>query len=61
MDLTKRFLEKGKEYPYHGQPPKDWAEEIVCGILYDLSDRRGINHALDEVSDDIKAEIVRLS
>ena len=54
-----RELERGEEYPYHGQKPKDWAERAALGILWDLSDRRGIKHELDEVDQDVRVEIVQ--
>ena len=53
-----RDISKGVEYPYHGQKPKDWAETAALGILWDLSDRGGIKHELEEVDDEVKAEIV---
>lgn len=35
----------------------DKAEEIVDAILVDLTDRRGLRHAWDEIDDDIRDEI----
>ena len=53
-----RELVQGEKYPYHGQPPKDWAERAALGVLYDLSDRGGIKHELDAVDDGVRVEIV---
>jgi hypothetical protein len=58
MNDEHRDIAMGVKYPYHGKPPKDWAEVAALGILRDLSDRRGIKHELGNVDGDIKAEIV---
>ena len=55
---TREIIKFGTEYPYHGKAPVDKAEEVVLGILADLSDRRGIKKELEMVDDDIKVEIV---
>ncbi len=54
-----RELEMGEKYPYHGQPPKDWAERAALGILYDLCDRGGVKHELRAVDSDVRVEIVQ--
>lgn len=53
-----RNLLMGEKYPYHGKPPVDWAERAALGILYDLSDRRGIKHGLADVDREVRVEIV---
>lgn len=58
IDPIEHTLKRGAEYPYHGQEPKTWAEVAACAILYDLNDRRGIKHALREIDNDVRAEIV---
>ena len=53
-----REIEQGVKYPYHGKPPTDWAERAALGILYDLSDRRGIKHELAAVDEGVRVDIV---
>lgn len=63
-------LERGFEYPYdapdgwwqdsdHESPPapEDWAHIAARGILYDLTDRRGIKQELQQVDEDVRKEI----
>lgn len=57
-DYDRRTLGCGYIYPYHGKKPTDTAEHIALGILYDLSDRRGIKHELAAVDDDVRPQIV---
>lgn len=45
-------LERGLKYPYHGNPPKDWAEAAALGICADLCDRSGIKHEMRAVTED---------
>jgi hypothetical protein len=54
------MLKHGEKYPYNHRPPKDWAERAALGVLADLSDRRGIKWALQEIKgdEDISEEIV---
>jgi hypothetical protein len=55
---TARDLRVGTEYPYDGNRPEiDWAHKAARGILYDLSDRRGIKHEIGAVDQEIKIEI----
>jgi len=58
MSNAIRDLKLGAEYPYHGKPPKDWAERAALGVLCDLCGRRGIKHELAAVDEDVRAEIV---
>jgi hypothetical protein len=53
-------LQRGRKYPYHGKPPKDWAEAAALGIIADLCDRSGIKHEMRAVGDDegLSQEIV---
>lgn len=54
-------LKSGEEFPYDGDeagPSKDWAQYAARGVLADLTDRRGIRHAFDEIDEDIRVEIV---
>lgn len=39
-------------------PAVDWAHAAARGVLAELTGRRGIEHALESVDDDIKFEIV---
>lgn len=55
---AQRDIEAGKEYPYHGKQPSDWAEAAALGILWDLSDRGGIKHVLAHVDEGVRVEIV---
>lgn len=68
---AQRSLELGNRYPYDAsdrwwrrsnspRPPraKDWAHKAARGILADLRDRRGIKHALENIDEDIRKEIV---
>lgn len=57
MRYLMREIIQGKKYPYHNQEPIDWAEEAACGILYDLSDRRGIGRELERVDPDTRKVI----
>ena len=63
-----RTLERGLEYPYDApdnwklngdepDQPEDWAHIAARGILYDLSDRRGIKQELGMVDEDVRKEI----
>jgi hypothetical protein len=45
-------IQQGRLYPYHGKPPKDWAEIAALGICHDLCDRRGIKQAMRDVDED---------
>ena len=53
-------LSHGEKYPYHGKPPKDWAERAALGVLAEVGGRSGIDHALDAVEGDeeLSEEIV---
>lgn len=53
-----RDLARGVEYPYHGQKPKDWAEAAAVGIMWDLNDRGGIKHELENIDEEIRVEII---
>lgn len=46
------------EYPYSENAPTTVAGKIVEGIICDLKGRSGIDHALGDLDDDIKEEIV---
>lgn len=53
-------LSLGDEYPFHGQPPKDWAERAASGCLQDLEGRSSIGNALEVIEDDeTRVEIVQ--
>lgn len=58
MDIAKRTLEFGNEFPYHGKPAVDWAERAALGILADLCDRLGIKWEFEQVDADIRPDIV---
>lgn len=51
-DYANIRLKHGEKFPYHGKPPKDWAERAALGVLADLLDRRGIKNALWDCEDD---------
>ncbi len=53
-----RTLGLGWIYPYHGENPRDKAEQIACAILYDMGDRRGIKSELLSVDRDVRRDIV---
>ena len=70
-DEAARLLAFGAEWPYDapdawrdadapGSPPpaRDWAHAAARGILASLEDRRGIKHELDDVDEDVRAEMV---
>lgn len=58
FDANLRTLALGYTWPYHGERPKDRAEQIACAVLVDLCDRRGIKSELDAVDDEVKKDIV---
>ena len=47
-------MEKPPFNPSESEPPR---RDSVDAIIYDLSDRRGIKHAWDQIDDDIQEEI----
>lgn len=49
---AERDLVRGAKYPYHGAPPKDWAEAAALGICADLCDRSGIKHQMRQATED---------
>lgn len=55
-----RHLEWGGRWPYDtdADTAKDWAHAAVRGIVDELRDRGGIGHALQDVDQVIRAEIV---
>ena len=56
-------LDAGALFPYDSAsgitPAKDWAHAAVRGILSELSDRRGIQHYLEDIAVEDRGEIVR--
>lgn len=73
MDISRRRLEHGANYPYDGgaefwedrtptpPPAADWAHAAARGVLDDLLDRRGIKWALEDeqIDHETRAEIVQ--
>ena len=51
-------IKRGEESPYHGEPPKDWAERAALGVISDLLGRRGIKWEFEKVDEDVRPEIV---
>lgn len=58
FDKDLRELGVGYIYPYHGKKPADRAEQIACGVLHDLCDRRGIKHQLENCDAEVRGDIV---
>jgi hypothetical protein len=66
--MARLSIDKGNEYPFDAPdswwdarsptPPNDWAHSAARGILIDLQDRGGIKHALYELDEEVRAEIV---
>lgn len=69
FDKAAHSLKRGNHFPYDASDEwwhssaevvpaaTDWAHEAARGILYDLSDRRGIKHGFSGVDEDVRAEI----
>lgn len=63
-EKAKKKIEIGNKYPYdmssRGTAPEasDWAVIAARGVLADLSDRRGIKWALDDIDLPIRRKIV---
>lgn len=70
-DLAKIRIAHGNAYPYDAPdawwdadtmltPPAaiDWAHTAARGILADLKDRRTIKWSLDNIDEDVRADIV---
>ena len=52
-------IKHGTEYPYDNiDIVGDWTMQAARGILWNLSERRGIKQALLEIDSDIRAELV---
>lgn len=58
-------LDRGERFPYehlldpgNNAPAKDWAHKAARGVLADLTDRRGVKHALEAVDSETRKEIV---
>lgn len=60
MSNASIYISHGLKHPYHGKPPKDWAEVAALGVLADLCDRRGIKQELRPIrgDEDLSIEIV---
>jgi len=60
FDPVAHALKRGMEYPYDDtyKGDVDWAHKAARAILYDFSDRKGIKHALSDVDEEIRIEIV---
>jgi hypothetical protein len=73
VNMTPEFaLKHGADFPFDAPegwgepdwekrdplPPKDWAHAAARGVLADITDRRGVRQALDDVDHEIRAEIV---
>jgi len=64
FDAAAHALQRGAEYPYDAKDEgaalsaADWAHAAARGILYDLTDRRGIKHGFRGVDQEVRAEIV---
>lgn len=68
--MAQHRLNHGAEFPYDAPdawwemaepkplPATDWAHAAARGILADLTDRRGIKWALQEIDEDVRAELV---
>lgn len=57
-DRARHDLEFGCKYPYHGKPPKDWAESAALAICASLCDRRGIKQEMRDLDQEVTEEIV---
>lgn len=63
--IAQHCLDHGALYPYDNPddcmtpaPSIDWAHAAARGILSDLTDRRGIKWTLQEIEQDVRAELV---
>ena len=69
--MAQRALDCGAERPFDApegwrnenldEPPppaSDWAHEAARGVLYDLSDRRGVKYELAQIDAETRAELV---
>jgi len=54
----KQTIEHAKEFPFDGNPATDDAHLAALAVLTDLSDRRGVGSELENIDDDIKAQLV---
>jgi len=66
-DEIRRRIEHGNRFPYDAPndwlrksdpPARDWAHSAARGILADLNDRSRIKHALADIDQETKDEIV---
>lgn len=57
--LALRDIAMGAKNPYDAREQTgDWARAAALGIFANFSDRRGIRHELDDIDDDVRAELV---
>jgi hypothetical protein len=68
--MARRSIDCGNRFPFdapdtwwHGTegnplPPADWAHSAARGVLYDLSDRKGIKRSFEEIDEEVRVEIV---
>jgi len=55
---TKKVLDLAQEFPYVHVDNPDWATKAALGILYDLSDRRGVGNELELIDEDVRQELL---
>jgi hypothetical protein len=69
VDETQHDLEQGDRFPFDAPdawwhsnkmpppPPADWAHRAARGVLHNLADRHSIKRGLENVDEDVRAEI----
>jgi hypothetical protein len=71
MNIAQHRLDSGEKWPYDAPdswwkadspndppPATDWAHAAARGVLADLNDRRGIKWKLQEIDEEVRAELV---
>ncbi len=60
-ERARHNLELGEKFPYDGKRESvspDWAHKAARGVMIDLCDRRYVKHALVDLDDDVKRDII---
>lgn len=56
---AQKSLSMGNKYPYdETRESIDWAHRAARGVIADLTDRRGIKNGFQDISNEIRMEIV---
>ena len=50
-------MKRARDFPFAGMAVTDTATLVVASIMADLSDRKGLRHVLEDIDDEILAEI----